>query len=145
MNFNPAAITNSPYRMCENPKCHHINEFHKRNECEKCECKNFEVREDTIYLFYDNCGHSFSNFLERKCPNCKEKTTMKYVGTDLLHDPFYYISPDTDKIYATQTAVHDCSKCGFVSFYSVDVIFNSVLHDLTFKAELKKRKAQNKK
>lgn len=142
MNFNPHAIINNPYRMCENRNCNHIREEHPRNTCEKCNCKNFEDNELTISLDYDNCTHSFTNFLERKCPNCKNPTSMIMAGIG-DEDPFNTIKLDDKKFGLTlKTALHNCGKCGLISYYNVDISFDHILRDLILKAKLKKREKE---
>ncbi len=129
--------------MCENPACHHSLEHHPRH-CEKCKCKEFVKDEYRIYLFYDNCGHNFINFLERHCPSCKEPTTMLMGGYGEV-DPFHIIKLD-DSEYGLQikTVLHNCGKCGLISTYDVEMGFDTVLHDLMFKAQLAKREKENK-
>ena len=145
MNFNPIAFMNSSYRMCENRSCNHILEEHPKNECKKCECRSFEKNELIIYFKYDNCTHKCNNFLERKCPNCKNTTSMMMGGYG-DEDPFHLIKLENKEYGLTlKTAIHNCSKCELISFYQVDISFDGILHDLIFKAQLKKREAQNKK
>ncbi len=134
--FNPLAFTENLKRMCENLECSHYLSDHSTDKCEKCNCEKFVKSNFRICISFEDITYCFKNFIDKKCPSCETDTHMMEMMSD-----HHTIDLPKATVGSKQldTAIHNCKKCGLISFYEVEGIFDQLLRKLIFRDEIKKR------
>lgn len=120
--MNTRAITSGEHRVCDFPPCTHTTKEHERGgKCTKCNCPQLHLRRDRIYMRYGTDEHpifiGFKNCLERLCA-CGTETTIRGYKIEKITPK----SNSSDKM-----AIHICSECSLISYYDVDISFESYL------------------